>query len=319
MTFLPGRLIQPTHGSAIVFPSNKTLCARLNGMPDSTLRRHLAALVANGIVSRHDSANRKRFARSKGQGARIAFGLDLSPLARRHAEITDCANRATQRQEHLQAMRANVAQLRQQVLLQDGETALTEDAFKALRRQPDLATLHDMETALNAKLVEIEALKMNATDDQNERHIEDEIIYYSVSQKEAQKMQSANAVPHQNPNRVKLGLVENSVPLESVLKRLKAYSEFYPEPVRHWNDLISIADRLTHMMGIDGSVFKESIAVMGAKQAAVVVLAILEKFAQIENPGGYLRRLNQSARDGRFSVKSLMPNNKTHDYCQLTI
>src|SRR5262244_2820439 len=51
----------------VVWPSNEQLMARANGMPPTTLRRHLAVLVDCGLIVRRDSPNGKRYAR-KGQG-----------------------------------------------------------------------------------------------------------------------------------------------------------------------------------------------------------------------------------------------------------
>src|SRR5271166_3211412 len=72
----------------IVFPSNEQLCLRTHGMPDSTMRRQLAALVDAGLIVRRDSPNGKRYAR-KGRGGEIerAFGFDLSPLVVRAEEF----------------------------------------------------------------------------------------------------------------------------------------------------------------------------------------------------------------------------------------
>ena len=72
----------------IVFPSNEQLCLRTHGMPPSTLRRQLAALVDAGLIVRRDSPNGKRYARN-GRGGEItlAFGFDLSPLAARAEEF----------------------------------------------------------------------------------------------------------------------------------------------------------------------------------------------------------------------------------------
>jgi replication initiation protein RepC len=299
MTFLPSRLINPQHRSAIVFPSNKTLSERLNRMPDSTLRRHLAALVSAGIVSRHDSANRKRFARNAGQGTRIAFGFDLSPLARRNQEIVTLATARTQQQEALQALRATVAHLRQQLLNVDGESTLTDEANKILRRQPNRTDLARVVSILSDQLATRETSKMITTDAQNERHIEDEFIDYSVPKnivvKSEQSIQMANkAIP------------ADGLPLKKVLRNLTAFTDYFPDPIRHWYDLISVAERMTQMMGIDAAVFKEAIAEMGSRQAAIVVLSILERFKDIENPGGYLRRLNQSARAGQFRLETIL-------------
>lgn len=44
----------------IVFPSNKAICARLNGTPCSKMRRHLSRLVEAGLLMRRDSPNGKR-------------------------------------------------------------------------------------------------------------------------------------------------------------------------------------------------------------------------------------------------------------------
>ena len=72
----------------IVFPSNELLCLRTHGMPPSTLRRHLAALVDAGLIVRRDSPNGKRYAR-KGRAGEIqlAFGFDLAPLVVRAEEF----------------------------------------------------------------------------------------------------------------------------------------------------------------------------------------------------------------------------------------
>src|ERR1700683_3270567 len=76
----------------IVSPSNELLCLRTHGMPASTLRRQLAALVDAGLIVRRDSPNGKRYAR-KGRGGEIklAFGFDLAPLVVRAEEFEGMA------------------------------------------------------------------------------------------------------------------------------------------------------------------------------------------------------------------------------------
>ena len=70
----------------VVFPSNKSLAQRANGMAETSLRRYLAGLVYLGLILRRDSPNGKRYAR-RGEGGEIeeAFGFDLSPLVARAA------------------------------------------------------------------------------------------------------------------------------------------------------------------------------------------------------------------------------------------
>ena len=70
----------------IVHPSNRLLQARANGMPEATLRRHLGALVAAGILLRRDSPNGKRYVREGGEG-RETYGFDLSLLIARAGEF----------------------------------------------------------------------------------------------------------------------------------------------------------------------------------------------------------------------------------------
>ncbi|MGO9720505.1 MAG: plasmid replication protein RepC, partial [Methylocella sp.] len=72
----------------VVFPSNKSLVQRANGMAENSLRRHISVLVVLGLVLRRDSPNGKRYAR-RGEGGEIeeAFGFDLSPLVARAAEF----------------------------------------------------------------------------------------------------------------------------------------------------------------------------------------------------------------------------------------
>jgi replication initiation protein RepC len=40
---------------------------------------------------------------------------------------------------------------------------------------------------------------------------------------------------------------------------------------------------------------------MGPEEAAVVVVAMLDRFAEIRSPGGYLRSLSAKAKLGEFS------------------
>ncbi|BAR63574.1 replication initiation protein RepC (plasmid) [Bradyrhizobium diazoefficiens] len=92
LSFHPETALEPD-GELIVWPSNEQLMARANGMPPTTLRRHLAVLVDCGLIIRRDSPNGKRFAR-KGQGGEIeqAYGFDLAPMVARAEEYKTLAS-----------------------------------------------------------------------------------------------------------------------------------------------------------------------------------------------------------------------------------
>lgn len=288
LSFHPGRLIRSEMQAAIVFPANKTLATRLNGMPESTLRRHLATLVARGIVSRHDSANRKRFARHKGSGLTLAFGFDLSPLARNWDTIAHLAKQARDTATQIAALRVEIAQMRQVLLTAHCDDTLTENARIMLRRKTslaDLITLRDM----------LETHIMSTTDTQNERHIDTISINLSVSETQTEPQTSNEDA-------------QNEAMLTATVTACKEYQSFYPQPHRHWNDVICNAQSLSIMMGIDANVYQSAMHAMGAKQAATVVIYMLERLNTIANPGGYLRRLTQMADAGRFNIKTLIGN-----------
>lgn len=293
MSFHPDRMIAPTPLSSIVFPANQTLSERLGGMPESTLRRHLAALVASGLVSRHDSANRKRFARGRAGQGRLAFGFDLSPIARMSAQITARAQAAQDVRAALQSLRAELAALRQHIIEGQGPCEQTEEAFRLLRRKPDGPAL---QAAIDRLTIIHETFKTSSSDSQNERHIQTESKILSERETNA----------------------ENDTPsFEDVVTQCSEYQSFFPEPVHSWQDLSRVAHALAPMMGIEANVYAQALHRMGPKRAIISILCILECLKSIGNPGGYLRRLVQQDVAGQLDLFFLL--NKTTKGNQLPI
>lgn len=286
MSFHPERLISTAHHSAIVFPANTTLSDRLGGMPESTLRRHLSALVSAGIVSRHDSANRKRFARGgrAGQG-RIAFGFDLSPLARMGAYLEKSAQEADDRRIRMQALRAELAALRQQVILTSGSCDATDECFRLLRRKPDHEAL---EAGVETLIGLLRADELSGNDIQNERHIQPESKIISEVKNNHDKIQN-----HDNPS------------FEKVVEHFTEYLNFFPEPPRDWRDLSKIAYAIAPMIGIERPVFDDAVLKMRPMKAIATVLYILENMSNIHNPGGYLRTIVRQDQEGRADFSLL--------------
>lgn len=301
MTFLPERVLTTAHRSAVVFPSNATLSSRLNGMPESTLRRHLGTLVSAGIVSRHDSANRKRFARKAGQGTQVAFGFDLSPLARMWDALCVFADEALAQAEALAALRAEVAAKRQEVLVTFGETALTESARKALRNKPEATILVGLRDALTAEYATMITDQMSTSDNQNERHIEQELKSNSVRE---QGRTADNFQPDT---------------CETIVAQCEEYKSYFPQTTLSWPGLACVADQLCPMMGIDRNVYAEAVQRIGLAPAVTAVLCILERLPEISNPGGFLRRLVQRGAGGKLCMRRLADMVKSGQNCQLTI
>lgn len=304
LTFFPDRDLPQAEGAGVVYPSNRILSERLNGMPESTLRRHLATLVRSGLVMRRDSANRKRFARFGG----VAFGFDLSPLARAARTLAEAACRAQTTKAQCAALRAHIATTRQQ-LLDDGiAPELLEDARLCQRRKLSLEALTEIAHALDNLAQETDhdapvAMKMSGRNSQNERHIQTTDQSDSVSldipakKNPPQKKQTPSSAISPSPDVPLLG---------EVLDNCHEYQSLFPTPHPDWNSLHSVAERLHPMMGIDGEVFAQARRVLGKEQAVTVVLCMLENMHAIRRPGAYLRGLCQRAERGLFNLPGML-------------
>lgn len=328
LTFLPDRMIPERAGQAVVYPANRTLSERLNGMPESTLRRHLARLVDLGLVNRQDSANRKRYARRVGQGVQLAFGFDLSPLNGHAEQIFTVAQEARLRTQRMQALRDQISAARQRLAISGQEThfQLLETARLILRRKVSEPELQDIATRLsdaiaadppvdNAPERALPSVQMSGSNSQNERHIQDS-FEKDIDSEEAEKGQNNNLTaarpePGINP--------EN---LRHILSVCTEFQQYYPNRVTDWQQLVAVAERLSPMIGIDAPVFHDARKSMGAKAAATSVLCILERLGDIRSPGAYLRKLAQKARAGGFSCEPMLKaliNRENSRNCQLTI
>ncbi|MEC3862812.1 plasmid replication protein RepC [Mesobacterium sp. TK19101] len=291
LSFFPDRALPRDPGAAVVFPSNRTLSLRLNGMPESTLRRHLATLVKSGVITRQDSANRKRFARRGG----LAFGFDLSPLARAATALFQAADAATEQQDRIAALRdrlaATRARLRESGALPDDHPAM-DAARLTLRRKSG-------EAALRAQIATLESFvdtplryptdpeKTSGRNSQNERHIQktdkEESVYKSTPTDES-----------------------DSVALTDVLDHCKEYKSYFPDTPGTWTGVLRTCDRLHGMMGIDRPVYEDAQRRLGVEAAAITILCMLERITTIRNPGAYLRGLVQRAASGRFNLGSMV-------------
>lgn len=109
VSFHPGTVLEGR--DLVVHASNETICARLNGMPCSTMRRHLAHLVTAGVIARRDSPNGKRYARQTRAG-KVAFGFDLTPLVLRFDEFCALAEELRAEQDRHARLRESVSLMR---------------------------------------------------------------------------------------------------------------------------------------------------------------------------------------------------------------
>ena len=311
----------------VVFPSNKAICERLNGMPCSTMRRHLARLVEAGLLQRRDSPNGKRYVRKHGED-RVAFGFDLSPLYCQSEEIARAAEAVREAEERVRRLREVVSLMRRDLAalaefgdeMQPGlgfwdqlrdKAALTARALRRKLSIEDLAAYRaDLEALLDQARNIIdgpETEEMNTNDAQSERHHHNSNKESIDLEPALEKSGAAAGVPDVDTNEPVADVDEQDtrhlpkIPLHLVIAACPSLKSFYQGEIRHWHQLFDAACHVRPAMGISASAWEEAQRFMGPEQASIVVAAMLERFADIRSPGGYLRALTTKAAAGEFS------------------
>lgn len=330
VSFHQATIVGGNHSETVVHPSNKAICERLNGMPCSTMRRHLANLVQTGFVVRRDSPNGKRYARRYGD-EKIAFGFDLAPLAQRFVEVCEAAEAVRAAEERYKRLRTTVSLMRRDLagLVDYGRSLRPDRAIwdqasdlcvltaRDLRRKLDFAELQQMESALSEALNAIRDLlepaqsqDMSTNEVTNEQHYQNsnkDSYDFEPRLKKAQGEGSASdpatALVAEGSTDEPVSVDNNlpRIPLGLVLTACSEYRTYAERPVRHWHDLVRVADVIRPMMGVSPSAWDEAKKYMGPEEASVVILAMLERFGDIRSPGGYLRSLSAKAALGEFS------------------
>ncbi|WP_026283166.1 plasmid replication protein RepC [Rhizobium sp. 2MFCol3.1] len=317
-------------GQLVVYPSNLQLSLRANGMPGSTLRRHLALLVEAGLIMRKDSANGKRYARKDGAGdVERAFGFDLAPLLARAEELAAMAQeviaartRLRKSKEDLTICRRDVRKLITAAIEEDvegGDWYAIEAAYTAIvGRLPRVASLGEVTRALDEMLVlrtEIlnrlekhdKSVFLGTNDAHIERHIHNsnpdspnEFEQSSEKELEAKSVEDTRA---KKQSREPLKVFA----LGTVLRACPQIVGYGPGgSITSWRDFMSAGVVVRSMLGITPSAYQQACDVMGQENAAVSVACMLERANMINSPGGYLRDLTGRAQRGAFSLGPML-------------
>lgn len=308
----------------IVWPSNEALMARANGMPPTTLRRHLAVLVDCGLIIRRDSPNGKRFAR-KGRGGEIeqAYGFDLSPIVARAQEFDDLAEAIRTEKKAFRVAKERLTLLRRDVVklidagIEENVPGNWTGVLRAyqtivgrLPRSAPRQLIDDVCTDLHGLYVEIrevlesfaETRNPGANESHNGRHIQNsnpDPLYESESGLGNEEEAGGSAAEHDNLR----SLPKRELPLGIVLDACPAMLDLAQGgAIRHWRDFLAAAELARPFLGISPSAWGEAREVMGDQHAAITIAAILQRTDQINNAGGYLRSLTDRARAGKFST-----------------
>ena len=311
-------------GELIVWPSNEQLMARANGMPPTTLRRHLAVLVDCGLIIRRDSPNGKRFAR-KGQGGEIeqAYGFDLAPIVARAEEYKALAGAVQAEKKAFRVAKERLTILRRDIVkmieagLDEGvpgnwkrfQQAYQEIAGRIPRTAPRqlLESLGGEMEKLWREIRELlETFAKTQNPDANESHSGCHIQNSNPdlpSESERGLARKDEAGGNAAANHNLRSLPKRELPLGIVLDACPNMRWLIKGgEIRHWKDLLAAAELARPMLGISPSAWREAREVLGDQQAAITLAAIHQKADQINNAGGYLRSLTDRAKDGKFSV-----------------
>lgn len=92
-----------------------------------------------------------------------------------------------------------------------------------------------------------------------------------------------------------------NIPLPLVIKACPDILPYCEREPKDWRDLVVAASYVRGMMGISPSAWEEAKDSMDPETAAATVACILQRFAQINSPGGYSRALSSKAALGVFS------------------
>ncbi|MEO9896626.1 MAG: plasmid replication protein RepC [Paracoccaceae bacterium] len=302
----------------VVFPSNRALCERAHGMAESTLRRHLSALVHAGLIARHDSPNGKRYAARDGAGDIVrAFGFDLRPMLVQAHAIAQAAQATRDAAEHLKRLREAVMLIKRdatKLTLYGAESgaegpwealqARLMDLHRQMRRKLDADALEAAQAVAVDILADVRAAlsetrEISGNDNQNERQFQNSNTDYTdfeLCSEKAKGEGSEEPEPTPRPDRS-----EPNVPLGLVLKACPDILPYTTEDIRSWHQLIGLAALVRGMMGISPDAWDAAQQAMGPAEAAVTVVAMLQRIDDIKSPGGYLRALTRKAQDNAFS------------------
>lgn len=323
----------------IVFPSNAELSLRSRGMAEATLRRHLANLVDAGLIGRRDSPNGKRYCRRSGGGViESAFGFDLSPLALAASSIFEAA-------EHVRAEARAAHRLRGEITIHlrdiskvleaaadekrpgawlDFAMRLAPLSGRLGRRTPveDLAGRRDSLTRLRAEvetayLSALTELEMSGNARDSERHSQNSNTDSNFDKGSEKNKKQASVDQIERMPRLEATLDDKSdggaperkglsIPLGYFLSVCPDVTDYAPEGVRSWSDVLAIASLVRPMLGVSPDAWRRACAAMGDLTAAMTLAAILQRSHAIRSPGGYLRALTMRAENGRFSVLPML-------------
>ncbi len=291
--------LRPGQGDT-VFASNQSICQRVGGIDERTLRRHINRFIETGLIERNDSSNRKRYRVRSSDGECISYGLSLTPLLQRASELISLAKK-------IEEARRDQIFLRKQILTGlahldsvDPGNTFAISTRKVLRRKLSVteyrAVLNKTKAECSSQSQTIKApktTKVSVNDGQTVRHLSKSV----KEQKDSRDQVSENKIaPSQ---------------LTAVCDQATSFSN---RELRNWTEIECHAHTLAPMMGIHKETFNKARATVGSIKASCAIFIMLQLGNSIRDFSAYFHSITLGNRRDQFDPAILLRRlSKTHE------
>lgn len=283
--------LKPGHGET-VFASNNSICQRVGGIDERTLRRHINRFVELGFIKRNDSSNRKRYRVRSSGGQCISYGLSLAPLLQRANELVAIAHEMENNRRDRIFARKQILTKLAHLEEHDPSNTFINHARKALRRKLCLPEYHALLADTDRECQSLhtpddppETVELPANDGQTVRH-------QSKSEEEKKDLDSNIGNEALKPDL-----------LTSVCDQATSFST---ERLRNWLDIENHARTLAPMMGIHPDTFEKAKNAVGAQKASCAIFIMLQLGKRIRDFGAYFHSITLGQRQDQFDPVALI-------------
>ncbi|WP_198666220.1 plasmid replication protein RepC [Tropicimonas sp. IMCC34043] len=277
-------------GRLVVFAGNAAIARRMGLSGDSTVNRCIRRAEACGLVQRVMSPNRKRFRRVGGDGTVLrSYGIDIGPLVAGRGRLQQIAAEVAADAARIEALRLDcadeLARLRRLMQRLDPRTLRLEDLAAAvtdfarrLRRTPTIDRLTDM-------LVQIRSVLARWTTSEAQP-----VATAGVSDAVAQSERHIDQTPNTPVDEAAAKEKNTTVTEQDITRAFPTLTAILAQS-RGPREISDALDNTARLLPNSLESWKHAVASMGTANAALLLGYVLERGAEIANPGGYLRRL----------------------------
>lgn len=294
----------------LAWPSNYTL-AELAGVTESGIKARLRQLRTLGLIMPRDSAQGRRTGRRDDAGViSKAFGLDLSPLRIRYAELRALADAQTAQSRLFREGRQEIGRVRRmvgQALAQAADLRLTgthwialQDGIERVAAIAAAARAARDSDAYQAALDQLPEVEEQVSDTLDRFMFNDDLDGSGSKSAPSIHIQTnPDSISHVQAKRDCSSISRGHAPLEAKLPASPSNSTFKARPPElvemfpttamyvnaerpSWADLHHAASRLRHDLGIRTGTWVDALDKLGPDGATVAIMITAERQARSE-------------------------------------